>query len=302
MGEGLPNSDLVEPLLGIVGVATLALLITELLVLHFRQHSLRLRESRMAALSIFLQLPFRTFSQWVLGRVAITACAVWGGWLSPFEAGTGALWWVYGFIVYEFCYWLYHFLVHRVRLLWCGHAAHHSPEEMTLLVGTNANPIDSEIHLVVIIGVGCGFLGVPPVMVLAFNTVDRLWAAFLHSSEWLMPRGSYGFLGAFMQTPALHRVHHGRNAIYKDRNLAPLTQLWDRLLGTYQPLLPEQRPVYGITRRPDTGSVVDVHLGEYRLLWSDLRAATSLRERLAIVFGPPGLRCAARNASLAETS
>ena len=103
-----------------------------------------------------------------------------------------------------------------------------------------------------------------------------------------MPRGTYGFLGRFLQTPSLHRVHHGRNPIYKDRNLAPMTQLWDRLLGTYQPLLPDEAPDFGVTRRPDTGSVIDVHFGEYALLWRDLRAARGWRARLAILFGPPG--------------
>lgn len=276
-----------QPLLALAGVAVLAALFTELVVLHFRKRSLRLRESRMAALSMFLQFPFRAFGEWVLGRVAITACAIWAIRLSPFEMGTSWPWWIGGFVVYEFFYWVYHCLGHRVRLFWCGHSAHHAPEKMTLLMGTNANFIDSEILLTVVIGCGCGLLGVSPLMVLTFNIVDRSWAAWLHSSEWLMPRGRYGLLGRFMQTPSLHRVHHARNPIYKDRNLAPMTQLWDRILGTFQPFLADQPVDYGTTRRPDTGSVLDVHFGEYRLLWRDLRSAASLRERLAIAFGPP---------------
>jgi hypothetical protein len=58
--------------------------------------------------------------------------------------------------------------------------------------------------------------------VLALNLLDRSWAALLHSSKWLLPKGHYGFLGRFMQTLPLHRVYHGRNAIYKDRNLASI--------------------------------------------------------------------------------
>ena len=84
-----------------------------------------------------------------------------------------------------------------------------------------------------------------------------------------------------------HRVHHGRNSVYKDRNLAPMTQLWDRIFRTFQVPLPTEPADYGITRHPDTGSVWDVHFGEYRLLWRDLRSASGLRERLAITFGPP---------------
>ena len=166
-----------QPLLALAGVAVLAALFTELVVLHFRKRSLRLRESRMAVLSMFLQFPFRAFGERVLGRVAITACAIWAIRLSPFEMGTSWPWWIGGFVVYEFFYWVYHCLGHRVRLFWCGHSAHHAPEKMTLLVGTNANFLDSEILLTVVIGVGCGLLGVSPVMVLTFNIVDRSWAA-----------------------------------------------------------------------------------------------------------------------------
>lgn len=273
--------------LAVAGSAVLVLMITELAALHFRERALRLRESRMATLSMFLQFPFRAFVEVLIGGVAIVACAMWAGMLSPLEMGTSWPWWIVGFVVYEFCYWVYHWLGHSVRLFWCGHAAHHSPEQMTMLVGSNANFIDSEILLTLVVGLGCGLFGLPPFMVFTFNVIDRSWAAWLHSSEWLMPRGSYGPVGRFMQTPWLHRVHHARNPIYKDRNLAPMTQLWDRILGTYQAPVAGEPVRYGITRRPDTGSVLDVHFGEYRLLWGDLRAAASLRERLAIAFGPP---------------
>ena len=279
--------DWFQTLLGLAGGAVLLAMFAELGVMHFRKRSLRLRESRMAFLATFLQLPFRAFVEFLVGGVAIFACAALAGTLAPFELGTAWPWWIAGFVVYEFFYWVYHYLAHRVRLLWCGHSAHHSPEQMTLLVGSNANFTDSEILLTLVIGLGCGLAGLPPFMVLTFNLIDRSWAAWLHASEWLLPRGDYGALGRILQTPYLHRVHHARNAIYKDRNLAPMTQLWDRVLGTYQLPVAAEPVEYGTTRQPDTGSVLDVHFGEYRVLWSDLRAAPNLRECLAIAFGPP---------------
>ena len=80
-----------------------------------------------------------------------------------------------------------------------------------------------------------------------------------------------------MQTPSYHRAHHAQNVSYMDTNYNSITLLGDWLMGTLQPLQDEEPVQFGITRDVDTSSMLDVHFGEFRLLWADLRRAGTVR-------------------------
>jgi len=87
-------------------------------------------------------------------------------------------------------------------------------------------------------------------------------------------------------TPSHHRVHHGRDPIYLDRNYAGILIVWDRMFGTFQPEL--FRPNYGLTYPVTTYNVITLQYGHYTELWRDVRAASSWRTRLGYLFMPPG--------------
>ena len=122
----------------------------------------------------------------------------------------------------------------------------------------------------------------------AVNVVDGVWGSFLHISDEIVPRGRYGVLERFLQTPSYHRVHHGKNARYMDMNYNSITLLWDWLLGTLQPLRNDDPVRYGVTRELDTGSFWDLHFGEFRALWRDVGQAERAGDRLRYVVMPPG--------------
>ena len=117
--------------------------------------------------------------------------------------------------------------------------------------------------------------------------VDVVWGNLLHISDHVVTR-RYGFLERFLQTPSYHRVHHGRNVRYVDTNYNSITLLWDWLLGTLQPLDDSDPVAYGITREVDTRSFRDVHFGDFRALWRDVRAAPNGVAVLLTLLKPPG--------------
>jgi hypothetical protein len=91
-----------------------------------------------------------------------------------------------------------------------------------------------------------------------------------------------------MQTPSYHRGHHAQYVKYMDTNYNSITLLGDWLMGTLQPLQAQEPVKYGITREVNTSSFLDVHFGEFTLLWSDLRSAGNLRAFFGYLLCPPG--------------
>jgi sterol desaturase/sphingolipid hydroxylase (fatty acid hydroxylase superfamily) len=91
-----------------------------------------------------------------------------------------------------------------------------------------------------------------------------------------------------MNTPSHHRVHHGSDPEYLDKNYGGILIVWDRLFGTFAE--ERHRPRYGLTTPVDTHNVFRLQYGEYANMIADVRAARGLRVKLGHVFGPPGWR------------
>jgi Fatty acid hydroxylase superfamily len=86
-------------------------------------------------------------------------------------------------------------------------------------------------------------------------------------------------------TPSHHRVHHGSDSVYLDRNFGGILIVWDRVFRTFQPEL--HRPAYGLTRRVGTHNLITLQYGEFAALLRDIRSARSWRDRLGYAFMPP---------------
>ena len=93
-----------------------------------------------------------------------------------------------------------------------------------------------------------------------------------------------------MNTPSHHRVHHGSNWQYIDRNHAGTLILWDRLFGTFQLEDPEDLPRYGLTKNIHTYNPVRIAFHEWAEMWRDVRQSPGWRHKLRYVFGRPGWR------------
>ena len=196
-------------------------------------------------------------------------------------------WFLYGYVVWEFAHFIYHFLAHKVRLFWCLHATHHSPEEMNLSV-THAHFFLEAPYADFIRTSICILMGVEPILLFTIMFIDGTYGAFIHVGENLIKDARFGFLNKFILTPSHHRVHHARNPLYLDTNYCNLLNIWDRIFGTYQEEDPNLEIDYGITRPINSGNFIEVYFGEIIHLGKDVINAPGLLNKLKYIFYPPG--------------
>ena len=206
---------------------------------------------------------------------------------APFQTELTWYWFIYGYIVWEFGHFIYHYLGHKVRLFWCLHSTHHAPEEMNLSV-THAHFFLEAPYADTIRTTVCILAGVQPDLLFIIMFIDGTYGAFIHIGENMIKDARFGFLNKLMLTPSHHRVHHARNSLYIDTNFCNLLNIWDRVFGTYQE---EQRDVeieYGITREMDSGNFFDVYFGEIIFLAKDVLNAQGLANKFLYLIMPPG--------------
>ena len=140
--------------------------------------------------------------------------------------------WPIAFLGLDFFYYWFHRASHEVNFLWAAHIVHHQSEEYNLSVALRQSAVQQFL--------GAPFywplalLGVPPMMFLALDAFDTLYQFWIHTRT----IGRMGVLDAVLNTPSNHRVHHGSNAKYIDRNHGGVLIVWDRLFGTIDPDYP----------------------------------------------------------------
>lgn len=257
----------------------------EFVYLVFIKKTHKNKEYGQLALNFWLFIGLGTI---VGGILSVFVFASIGLKFAPWTSGLEWYWFIYAFVVYEFWYWIQHWLAHKVRLFWTIHSTHHAPQSMSMAVGFEHNFVEAFLYFPFFFGFVTALCGVNPVFIIIINIIDATYGNLLHISDGVMKNGRYGIIGKFMQTPSLHRVHHATNVKYMDMNYNSITQLWDRIMGTLQPL-DDQEPVrYGITRDVDTGSFFDMQFGDIRLLVMDVWKAPGLKNKLGYIFKPPG--------------
>ncbi|GGW18024.1 sterol desaturase family protein [Streptomyces capoamus] len=191
--------------------------------------------------------------------------------------------WTTWFVVFwgvEFLLYWYHRAAHAIRLIWAGHQVHHSSQYLNLSTALRrkwAQWFEKMVWLPL------PLLGVHPAMVFTMHSVHLLWGLFAHTEKIRkLPRPiEYVFV-----TPSHHRVHHGSDPEYLDKNFGSILIIWDRIFGTFQPEL--HRPTYGLTKQLETYSIWKIQLHEFATMVRDVRGARTLRHKLGYVFGPPG--------------
>jgi sterol desaturase/sphingolipid hydroxylase (fatty acid hydroxylase superfamily) len=196
-------------------------------------------------------------------------------------------WFIYGYIVWEFGHFIYHYLGHKVRLFWCLHSTHHAPEHMNLSV-SYAHFFFEGAYADFIRTTTCILLGVNPPMLVLIMFIDGAWGGFIHVGENLMKSGRLGFLEKYILTPSHHRVHHAKNPLYMDTNFCNLLNIWDRVFHTYQPQQDSVPITYGITREMRKNSFLDSYFGEFIALGRDVYKAPGLKNKFLYLVMPPG--------------
>lgn len=193
-------------------------------------------------------------------------------------------WWPWLILIpaEDLCYYWFHRVGHVVRIFWAAHVNHHSSTRYNL--STALRQSWTGPFFTWIFWLPLPILGFNPLMVIIAQTVSLLYQYWIHT-ETIERMGVFGWV---FNTPSHHRVHHGRNPQYLDRNYAGILIVWDRMFGTFEP--EGIRPDYGLTQNIESYNPIVVAFHEWHALAKDLRSAKTWRGRLGYLFAPPGWR------------
>ncbi len=205
---------------------------------------------------------------------------------SPWHVPWTAWWaWPVCFVLDDFVYYWSHRLAHRVRWFWADHVVHHSSQHYNLSTALR-QPWTSVFTLkFVLIGSWQVLLGFPPAMIAFCSGLNLVYQFWIHTETiGRLPR----WIEAVMNTPSHHRVHHGTNPRYLDRNYAGVFIVWDRLFGTFEAERDDDPVRYGIVHNLATFNPLQVATHEWRGILRDVARAGSLGEAWRYATAPPG--------------
>ncbi|MEV0108272.1 sterol desaturase family protein [Nocardia sp. NPDC050799] len=206
--------------------------------------------------------------------------------VAPVHLDTGTWWvWPAAFVVVDFCYYWAHRADHRVRLMWTSHAVHHSSQYFNLTTAVRLPWLNPTMVLRGAFFAPAVLLGFPVWMVLLMQSLNLVFQFPIHTER---VGRLWGPLEYLFNTPSHHRVHHGSNNPYLDKNYAGVLIVWDRLFGSYAA---EIEPVrYGLVHDIETRNLLKVNYGELAALVRDIRHARTWAGRLGYLLAPPGYR------------
>ena len=199
-----------------------------------------------------------------------------------FDLGFRWYTWVLCFLLYDLMFYVAHRIQHRVRVLWCFHAVHHSSTEMRLTSAVRGSMFDF-IYTPPFFVWMC-ILGIHPLMFITVRTFSRIWGILEHIHESAI--GHTPRLNKIFITPDVHRAHHGKNEIYLDKNYSEIFSVWDRLFGTYVEY--SEPPVYGILQPVDDNDFLQIQFSPWQGLMRELKATKGFTSKLRLLLEPPG--------------
>ena len=189
--------------------------------------------------------------------------------------------WIGAFVATDFLYYWWHRASHRVNVLWAAHVVHHQSEDYNLAVALRQavfTPLTSIPFYFPL-----AILGVSPLVFLVCLSLNTLYQFWIHTRL----VGRLGPFEAVFNTPSHHRVHHGINPKYIDRNHAGVFIVWDRWFFTFEPEADE--PVYGVVEGHPSWNPLTAHLSPYGKLFRNAWAAGPV-EGMKLCFAPPEWR------------
>jgi sterol desaturase/sphingolipid hydroxylase (fatty acid hydroxylase superfamily) len=217
----------------------------------------------------------------LVGKLAAFALALWVyDNFRLFDLDVTSPWvWLAMFVLRDFVYYWIHRAEHRFAGLWASHMVHHSPTQMNFATAVRMPWMEALYKP--LLGLWAPLLGFHPAAFAAIGALVLLVGQYHHTEGGRRVQ----FLRAVFVTPATHRVHHGSNQRYLDKNFGSMLVIWDRLFGTYEA---ETEPVvYGLTGGKAIDRPAAALVGGYPDLFSRMRGAHSLRGAAAALVARP---------------
>jgi len=236
-----------------------------------------------------------------LGGVAVTSAwatattpeRLWRRRFVP-SLGTGPAALALAIVGWDFIYYWNHRFMHTSRYMWAVHEVHHSSQRYNLSTALR-QPVADALGTMLPYGLLCLF-GIPPDAVATARGVNLIYQFWIHTE--VIDR--FGRAERALNSPSHHRVHHGTNRQYLDRNHGGILIVWDRMFGTFEP--EDERVIYGLTTNIDTFNPARIGTHEYVDMANDIASSNGWADRLSYVFRGPGWAIQARAARRAPVA
>ncbi len=197
--------------------------------------------------------------------------------LTPLAIPMTAWTWLLALLAADFTYYWMHRLEHEHRILWASHSVHHSSNDYNLTVGFRLSLVEGFFEWAFLI----------PMILIGFSPFQAIVGLVLVAQyqHWVHTERvtKLGWLDEVFNTPSVHRVHHGSNRQYLDKNYGGILMIWDKLFGTFA--REEEKVIYGLTSDIHTNNPVKITFIEFGNIWQDVKKCRTMGDRLRIIFG-----------------
>ena len=190
--------------------------------------------------------------------------------------------WILMFILEDFFYYWFHRVSHETRFFWASHVIHHSSQKYNLSTALRQTWTGNFMSF--IFWLPLPLLGFHPSMLLAQMSVSLIYQYWIHTE---LINKMPNWFEAIFNTPSHHRVHHGSNPQYLDRNHAGILIIWDRIFGTFESEV--EKPVYGLVTNIKTYNPIKIAFIEWINMLNDaFTSKTSIINKFKYFIKPPG--------------
>ena len=264
----------------VIAIPFFALLIAgEALWAHFR-HSDEYQDSRDAGINIFIGFMSVVFGA-VFGLMT-GAIYLYLYDLAPYKFPASAWWtWALLFLIDDLAYYIFHRVSHESRLFWNFHVVHHSSEQYNLSVAVRQSWFSGILHWIFYAPIM--LLGFAPWMFVTMHGLNLIYQFWIHTKT----ISRLGPLEYILNTPSHHRVHHGVNEQYLDRNYAGVLIIWDKLFGSF--IAETETPRYGIIKPLKSYNPLWINVHGWVETWHAMKRSETLADKLRCLFASPYL-------------
>ena len=189
--------------------------------------------------------------------------------------------WTVLFLGIDFFYYWFHRYAHEINFLWGGHVVHHQSEEYNLSVALRQGAFQKFGSFMFYLPLA--LLGFNPVLFIVISQFQTLYQFWIHTK---LIHKMHPVLEYVLNTPSHHRVHHGRNPEYIDKNHGGTLIIWDRMFGTFRE--EQTEVVYGITQPLNSWNPLTAQLSVWKNLFRDVAHAKGLTHKWQMLVKPPG--------------
>ena len=219
----------------------------------------------------------------ILGFIQAFAYTVVFENIAPFHIQMSSWWsWTLLLFVDDFFYYWFHRFSHEIRFFWNFHVVHHSSNQYNLSVAVRQSWFSGLAHWVFYAPVA--LLGFPLwafVTMHGFNLIYQFW---IHTK---VVKKLPAFLEYFLNTPSHHRVHHGVNNQYLDKNYGGIFIFWDRMFGTF--VEETEKPRYGIIKPIQSYNWLWINTHGWVEMLAEMKRRKTFSGKLRCIFGSPDM-------------